>query len=78
MFRIALNEEGTEPEAVAEFNIGQGVADDQAGVSGDFREIGLGLMKEAGKWLAAVAFLFIVRADVEAIDVCAVGRENIL
>ena len=75
---MAIDEDGFQTQIFAEFDVGQGVADHEAGVRLDFRELGLGLFEEAGQGLAAVALMLVVRAEVEAVDVGLAGGEQAL
>jgi hypothetical protein len=63
---------------MAELNVGEGVADHDAGRCGDLRELGAGLLEEAGEGLAAVALLRVVRAEVEGVDMRALRLQPAL
>ena len=69
VFAIAFNEHGFHAQIAAEFDVGEGIADDYAGFGGDFGEVGFGLFKEAGAGFAAVALALVVRAEIEAVYV---------
>src|ERR1035438_5558766 len=77
-FRVAIEEDSEHAQTAAEFDVGVGVADHDAGGCFDGGEVGEGLVEEAGQRLAAVALLLVVRAKVEAVDVSAVGLQQAL
>ena len=66
---VAFEEDGSHPEAMAELYVGEGISDHNAGCDGDIRELCVGLIEEARERLAAVAFLFVMRAEVKGVDV---------
>ena len=78
MFRVAREEDGAKAEVGAEVDVGERVAEDEAGGRFDAGEVGLGLVEHAGERLAAVALVFVVGADVEGIDVRAGFGEGLL
>jgi hypothetical protein len=63
---------------MAELDVGERVADHDTGYCGDLREVGAGLIEEAGERLAAVALLRVVRAEVEGVDVRALRLQPAL
>jgi hypothetical protein len=73
-----LNEDGFHAQAVAEFDVGERIADHDAGFGGKIGKLGRGLLEKAGKRLAAVALLFVVRAEVEGVYVGAAGFQEVL
>jgi hypothetical protein len=75
---IAVNEDRRHGEAVCSLDVGEGIADEEAVPRRDFGKIAEGLKKEAGLGLAAVALIFVVRAEVESIDAGAVVEEMLL
>ena len=76
MFAIAFDEDGSHAQVVAEFNVGEGIADDDAGFRGDFGEVGFGLFEEAWAGFAAVALALVVRTEIKAVNVCAGFSES--
>ena len=68
MLGVARDEDRFEPEIFAELDIGEGVADDDAGFRGDLRKFGFGLLVKAGTGFAAGALTFVVGAEVEGVD----------
>ncbi len=75
---VAFDEDCLHAEVAAELNVGERVAEDDAGLGGDVGEVGQGLVEEAGEGLAAVALGFIVGAEVEGVDVGLVARRAVL
>jgi hypothetical protein len=67
---IAFEEDGPHTQAVAELYIGERITDHDTGFGGDIRKLGAGLKEEPGEWLAAVASVLDVGAEVEGVDVC--------
>ncbi len=63
---------------MAEFNIGERVADHGAGFCPDLRKLRYRLFEEAGQRFAAVALLLVVRAKVKAVHVCIVRLQEVL
>ena len=72
---IAVDKDGAHAEAAAKLDVGPGVADHDAGFRGDVRRVCPGLLEEPGERLPAVASGFVVGAEVEGVDVGAVGLE---
>lgn len=65
---VAVDEDGEHAEPTAEFNVGEGIAYDDAGFGCNGRKLGNGLMEESRERLAAIAFLLVVGAEVEAVE----------
>jgi len=78
VFGIAFQQEGGHAQAMAELDVGERVADHEAGAGGDLGELSAGLLEEARERLAAVALLRVVRAEVEGVDVRAVRLQPAL
>jgi hypothetical protein len=75
---ISLNEDGAHAEGAGGFDIGEGIADEEAVGGAGLREIAKGLKEQAGAWLAAVALVFVVGAEIESVDVGAARAEMLL
>lgn len=66
---VAFEEESQHAKAATELDVGERVSDHDAGSGIDLGEVCAGLLEEAGKRLAAVALLLVVRAEVEGVNV---------
>ena len=75
MCRIAFDVDAWTCRLRAELDVGPGVADHDAGCGRDVGELANGLLEKAGHRLAAVALVFVVRAEVEGVDVGAVTAQ---
>ena len=72
---VAFEKDGSHAEVTAEFDVGEGIAYDEAGGRFDRRELGFCLFEEAGQRFAAVALAPVMRAEVKAVDVSAGDRQ---
>ena len=71
MLGISVDEDGLYAQVMAELDVAQAIADDQAGFSGDLRVVRLGLLEETRQRFAAVALALVVGAKVETVDASA-------
>lgn len=73
-----FDKQGSHAKVPAKFDVGNRVSDDDAGLRFDLGKVGFCLFKESWFWLAAVALLLVVRADVIGVHVGAVGCEFVI
>ena len=68
---VSFDEDGFHPEIAAEFNVAQAVANNEAAFFADVGEVSFCLFEKARQRFAAVALTLVMRAEIEAVDVCA-------